>query len=114
MRDHHYFDGYIRHRKTFPQGYVDTPEGRVWLADSEEPIYENGRIFYRTIYGVGRDNKAEFAADAEYELHETGGSHTERDARLSEAVVEARKRIKILMDSGYFDDDRKGHFSPRP
>lgn len=113
MRDHQFFEKFAESKKMRPVGYVDTPQGRVLLADSERAIAENGRIFYRTGYAVQRSG-LDFGNFAEYELHETGGSKSQQQERLNQALVSARTFIAQLDESGYFDDGRKGDFSTRP
>ncbi len=98
--------------QTRPQGFVDTPQGRVLLADSEEALFEGGRMFYRTVYGIQRGSM-DFASHADYEFGETGGSVGELKLRLEEATVAARLRLKILTKSGYYDNARQHAFSPR-
>ena len=97
------------------EGYVDTNEGRILLADSGDMINEDGKLFYRTGYAIERSG-LEFGNYADYEIGEDGfgSSHSDRDFRLSQAVFHARTTLNQLDDSGFFDDARKADFSPRP
>lgn len=110
MRDHHYFEAYARHNRMFPQGFVDTDKGRILLADSETPLVEDGRIFYRTAFCIYTEG-ADIASSHEYEWGETGASHTERQARLKEAVDHAYEHLTNLYNAGFYDDERKADFS---
>ena len=95
-----------------PQGYVDTPEGRILLADSMDLIHEGGKMFYRTGYAIERQG-VDLGTHNDYEWHESGASNSARDARLSEAVTHARLTLAQLQESGFYDDARKHSFSPR-
>lgn len=110
MRDHNYFDRFARDHKMRPQGYVDTDDGRILLADSEELIVEKGRLFYRTGYAIHRDG-LDLGNYNDYGLDETGGSHSDRQYRLNEATMTARQVLRQLVQSGFYDDGRKKHFS---
>ena len=110
MKDHNYFDRYARDHKMIPQGYVDTPEGRILLADSEDPIVEHGRLFYRTGYCIERAG-LDIANYNDYDINQTGGSHSERKFRLDDATMDAREILAKLIESGFYDDGRKNHFS---
>ena len=104
MRDHNYFEGYARHNKMIPQGYVDTPQGRILLADSEGLIREDGKLFYRTGYGVERGGM-DFGNFHDYD------PGTDQQTRLNEAVEHARNILAQLDAAGYFDDARRNNFS---
>jgi len=110
MRDHNFFEGYARKHKMFPQRPVETKLGRVLLADSEEAILAHGRLFYRTGYAIERGG-LDIGNFHEYDLNETGGSHSAKQQRLEEALMHATVTMAQLDDAGYFDDDRKADFS---
>lgn len=93
-----------------PQGYVETREGRVLLADSEVPILVDGLACYRTGYAVQRE-RLWWGNYHDYPASETGGSRSERDARLNEAVSHARMNLAITVKGGLYDDARKNDFS---
>lgn len=112
-KDHHYFEGFARKHKMIPQGYVDTPQGRILLADSGEAIIERGRVFYRTGWGIQR-NGVDFGNYHDYEIGESGASRSEQKFRLNEATFNARQTLAQLTNSGFYDDGRKVHFAPQP
>ena len=113
MRDHNFFDGFARKNKMVPVGYIDTKYGRVLLADSCSCINENGKLIYRTGYAIQRAG-LDFGNFNDYEINETGSSHSERFWRLNEALNHATESMRWLDQSGYFDDGRKQDFSPKP
>ncbi len=105
-RDEQWFDSWVRKLKMYPQFAVEVPEGKLLLADSEELIVEDERMFYRTGWGLFRHDKMEMANFAEYELNDP----RTKQERTDDACFQAGHQIKILSDAGYFDDQRKGDF----
>ena len=112
-RDHNFFDGFARRYKMRPYGYSDTKYGRILLADSGEPIHHEGRIFYRTGYAIERGG-LEIGNYHDYELNVTGGSHSDQDFRIHEALKHAKLTLAQTLKSGFYDDGRKQDFAPRP
>jgi len=115
VRDHKYFDRFARHHKMRPVKRVETKHGSILLADSEEIIVENKRMFYRTGYAIFRDGEGlDLGNFGEYELGEPGGSQNDQKYRLDDAQMAATEVMAQLNQAGYYDADRKHDFSPRP
>lgn len=110
MRDHNFFEGFARRHRMVPYGFVNTKYGRILLADSGEPIHHEGRIFYRTGYAIERAG-VQIGNYNDYELNVTGGSHSEQDFRILEAVTHAKSTLAQTLKSGFYDDGRKQSFS---
>jgi len=102
MRDHQWFDTFARKNKMRPQKAVETKHGKVLLADSEEPILEDGRLFYRTGYAVQRHG-LDIGNHHDYAINETGGSRTDQQYRLDEALIHAQETLAQLEAAGYYD-----------
>lgn len=104
------FEKWARSMKMLPQTMKDTDLGNILLADSEKALKNNGRIFYRTAAAIEVQGM-EGAFYHDYELGETGASHSEKETRLKEAWEAAYARLQQLHAAGYFDDARRGQFS---
>ncbi|MEE9158913.1 MAG: hypothetical protein V3U60_11065 [Gammaproteobacteria bacterium] len=115
MREHPYFDKFVRQHKMRPVKRVEAEHGSILLADSGEMIVEGGRMFFRTAFGVMRDGAGlDVGSFGEYELGEPGGSQAEQKFRLDDAELAATQFMAQLHQSGYYDGERKNDFSQRP
>lgn len=81
----------------FPQYAVSTEYGKILLADSEEAISEDGMLFYRTGYALDRGG-LQIGNFNDYLIGESGGSHTDRQYRLQEALTHALKTVAIYAE----------------
>ena len=115
MKQHPYFDRYVRDHKMRPIKRVEHKHGSILLADSGEIIVEEGRMFFRTAYAILREGSGlDLASSAEYELNEPGGTQAEQKYRIDEAEMAAELLMAQLTESGYYDANCKHDFSQRP
>ena len=112
-RDHHFFDEWARRNQMIPQYVVETDEGRVLIADSDDVIVDGEKMYYRTGYAIDRGG-LEIGNYHDYDHLEMSSltPRSAQQARMDEAVFHARHILSQTVEAGLYDND--GRFSNKP